>query len=184
MKPPRIETNRLLISRLSVLHSKSMFNYRSRPDVYKYQTWKPITEAEVAKFIEECNSRGFNVVNSWFQLGIYQRSSKELIGDIGFHFLLPDNQQTEIGFTIDPKYQRMGYAFECVQASIEYLFTVLKNHRVVASVDPQNAASIALLEKAGFRREGCFKQSVMIHGRWKDDMVYAILKKEFRKSSK
>ena len=180
MQPPRIETQRLLIKRIEINDSKKMYAYRSLPEVYKYQAWRPESTVEVSEFVQKINTTKFNVSDSWFQLGIYIKTTKQLIGDIGLHFLLPDNQQTETGFTIDPKYQRKGYGLECVRAVIGYLFSEMKKHRIVASVDPKNIASIALLEKLGMRKEGCFRKSVLIRDQWEDDMIYAILNEEWK----
>lgn len=156
-----------------------MYLYRSLPEVYKYQTWVPESATEVTRYITRTNISGFNTIDTWFQLGLYLRSSEELIGDVGLHFLLPDNEQTEIGFTLSPEHQGRGYAFEGVTAVIQYLFHNLEKHRIVASVDPNNTASIALLKKLGMRNEGLFKKSVRIRGAWEDDMVYAILRDEW-----
>ncbi len=179
MEPPRIDTERLTIRAMNLCDSGSMYLYRCLPEVYKYQAWVPESVTEISQYLTRTNLTGFNTIDTWFQLGLYLRSSGELIGDIGLHFLPPDNEQTEIGFTLSPEHQGKGYAFEAVTAVIQYLFHRLDKHRVVASVDPDNTASIALLEKLGMRNEGLFRKSVRIRGAWEDDMVYAILRDEW-----
>ena len=86
----------------------------------------------------------------------------------------------EIGYTFGPEHQGQGFAFEAVKAILGYLFGQLEKHRVTASVDPENVRSIRLLEKLGFRREGHFIQSVLIRGEWCDDVIYAMLKAEWK----
>jgi RimJ/RimL family protein N-acetyltransferase len=179
MKPPQISTDRLLAKGLKVHDSERVFRYRSLPEVYRYQSWRPETQAEVADFIQRATVLGFDVVDSWYQLGMYIRVTEELIGDVGLHFLPPDNEQTEMGFTVAPEHQRKGYALEAVRAVIDHLFGTMHKHRIVASVDPQNVGSIALLEKLGMRKEGLFKRSVKIRGQWEDDVVYAVLREEW-----
>jgi len=92
-----------------------------------------------------------------------------LIGDAGIHFLDPENMQCEIGYTIAKKYQGNGFGREAVSGIIEYLFTKLHKHRITASVDPENTASIRLLEKLGFSKEEI----------WKDDVQYGLLEEEW-----
>lgn len=157
-----------------------MYRYRSDPEVSRYQGWRPEAVAEVEQFIRKIRHTGFNVVDTWFQLGIYLLAGRRLIGDLGIHFLPPENQQTEIGFTVSPAFQRRGYAVEAVQALIEYLFQTLHKRRIVASVDPRNTASIALLEKLAFRKEAHFRESLYIDGEWVDDVIYAILNEEWK----
>jgi RimJ/RimL family protein N-acetyltransferase len=46
-------------------------------------------------------------------------------------------------------------------------------------VDPRNERSLALLERVGMRREAHFVESLWFKGAWADDIVYAILQREF-----
>ncbi len=59
------------------------------------------------------------------------------------------------------------------------MFKNLNKHRIIGSIDPRNNRSIGLLERLGFRREAHFKQSLLIDGKWVDDIIYAILKREW-----
>ena len=113
-------------------------------------------------------------------MGVHLLHNHQLIGDIGLHFL-EGNDQIEIGFTIDPKFQRKGYAQEAVSAVIRLMFNDYGKHRIIASVDPQNQKSINLLEKLGFKKEGCFRKSVFIDGQWVDDCIYAVLREEWNR---
>ena len=53
-------------------------------------------------------------------------------------------------------------------------------YRVLAITDCLNIASISLLEKVGFRREGDFIQHAMFKGQWCDEYQYAMLASEFK----
>lgn len=80
------------------------------------------------------------------------KESGTLIGDIGLHFpeadSLPDT--VEIGYTLAAAYHGNGYATEALTAIIEYLRTALGKKNFTASVDPENTASIRVLERLGF----------------------------------
>jgi len=176
MHPISIKTNRVEIHPLTEMDAEDMFDYRSNEAVAKYQSFYPRTIEENNQFIIQYTQE-FNIENTWFQCGVFLHN--QLIGDIGIHFLGPDNSQCEIGYTISHKHQRMGYGKESVTAVIDYLFKALNKRRVFASLNPENMASIALLESIGFRREGLFKKSVFNHGMWEDDLIYAILEEEW-----
>ncbi len=179
MEPPKIHTERLNIRPLAVVDAANVYAYRSLPAVYRYQNWLPNSAAEVAQFIARMNVSGYNLVDTWFQLGLVLRDNDRLIGDIGLHFLPPNNEQTEIGFTVSPEHQRRGYALEAVTAVMDHAFQQMNKHRIVAGVDPNNAASISILGKLGMRREGHFRKSVKIRGIWEDDLLYAMLREEW-----
>jgi RimJ/RimL family protein N-acetyltransferase len=181
MHVPRIETERLLLSKLRLQDCRQMFAYRSHPQVTRFQLWRPARIEEVQEMVRKVKQTVFGDMDSWYQLGIFLRNRQELIGDLGMHFLPPDNQQTEIGFTIAPGHQRNGYGTEAVRAALDYLFGTLHKHRVTASVAPENSASRGLLEKIGMRKEGHFRQSVWVNDRWEDDVVYALLSAEWQR---
>jgi RimJ/RimL family protein N-acetyltransferase len=53
---------------------------------------------------------------------------------------------------------------------------------VHASVDPRNAACVALLQALGMRQEAHFRESLWLHGEWVDDAVFALLAWEWSSS--
>lgn len=173
-----IETDRLLLRKLEINDRDDFFRYRSLPEVYEYQSFMPKNVTEVDDFIRDNHSNP-NIPNTWFQLAIIKRDEDVLIGDIGIHFL-EDNEQIEVGYTLAPSYQGKGYAIEALKAVINYLFFDLKKHRITASVDPNNAKSIRLLEKLGMRKEAHFIKSYRMGDMWLDDCIYAILKDQWK----
>ncbi|GAK59899.1 acetyltransferase, GNAT family [Candidatus Vecturithrix granuli] len=179
MIAPTLQTQRLVIQSIKVSDAHAMFLYRSDKTVQRYQFWRPRTQGEVEDFIQKVNELAFDTEHTWYQLGIYTKQPRELIGDLGLHFLEPHNSQVEIGFTIAPTHQRQGYAAEAVISILDYVFAHMRKHRVIASVDPNNTASIALLKKLGLRQEAHFVQSLWDDGAWLDDVVYAILREEW-----
>ena len=63
-----------------------------------------------------------------------------------------------------------------VGSLLPFAFQTLRLHRVEAACLPANAASIRLLEKRGFRREGFAREYLCIDGVWQDHLLYARLK--------
>lgn len=87
--------------------------------------------------------------------------------------------QAEIGCTLYKVYHEKGYATEALKAIIDYLFVTLKKHRIIASVDPRNTASIQLIKRLRFRKEAHFKKSYYLRKKWVDDIIYAMLDTEW-----
>ena len=63
-----------------------------------------------------------------------------------------------------------------VRALLPFAFGALRLHRVEAACIPSNAASVRLLEKTGFTREGYAREYLCINGIWQDHLLYARLK--------
>ena len=181
MNDCEIHTRRLVLKKLDISYKNEIYHYRSDPSIGKYQSFKPKCIEDVESFIHD-NTIKINIEDTWFQMGIF--NSDQLMGDIGIHFLGPNNAQCEVGYTVAKQYQRQGFGCEAVMGIINFLFTDLQKHRLIASVDPENSASIKLLEKIGFRREAFFRKSVFIDNEWTDDVVYALLNEEWDKLKK
>lgn len=176
MNAPILTTSRLLIKAFNLTDAEAVFAYRSDPEIGKYQSFHPTNADETKAFILS-KDLIFNTEDTWFQLGIYCNGI--VIGDMGIHFVGPCNSQCEIGYTLARQEQGKGYAQEAVTAVVDYLFGTLKKHRITASLDPRNIASVKLLERIGFRREGLFVKSYFNNGVWEDDLMYAVLDEEW-----
>lgn len=174
----KLETERLIIRPMSYEDRNEIYEYRSDSIANKYQGWIPKTLSDVDLFIDKL-AKKINVPNTWFQVVIVEKYSNLVIGDIGIHFFDEENKQVEVGYTLDKKYQKRGYATEALSILISYLFKDLSKHRIIASIDPNNFASIQLVERLGFLKEAHFRESLFIDGKWVDDLIFALLEKEW-----
>ena len=173
------ETERLLINPLLVSDAPAIFGGRTNPNTNAFLPWKPRTVEEVEEHIRKASLIPANTPDSWYLLGTRLKESGVLVGDIGIHFMGPQNQQAEIGYMILEGYQGKGYASEMVQGVLTFLFNNYKKHRITAAVDPQNVKSIELLKRAGMRQEAHHIKSFWMDGQWMDDVIFAILREEW-----
>lgn len=172
---------RIVLRRFAMADLATFVAYRSDPDVARYQSWDaPYPRSEGERAIRELLREHPDMPSQWFQFAMELRATGELIGDCGSCTDAEDARQAEIGFTLRPEFQGHGYATEAAQALLGYLFDVRDKHRVIARCDPRNAASVAVLERLGMRREGHLVESTWAKGEWTDDLLYAILDREWR----
>ena len=85
-------------------------------------------------------------------------------------------QAGSIGYWIGAPFARHGYMTAAVHALIPFCFDTLRLHRLEAACIPRNAASIRLLEKTGFTREGYAREYLCINGVWQDHLLYGRLR--------
>ncbi len=85
-------------------------------------------------------------------------------------------QAGSVGYWMGLSFIRQGYMTAAVRAVIPFGFTSLRLHRIEAACIPTNNASIRLLEKTGFVREGFAREYLCINGTWQDHLLYARLK--------
>lgn len=80
--------------------------------------------------------------------------SKRAVGSIGFHGPPDEQGRLEVGYSVDPPYRRRGYASESVKALFDWAHREHGITRFVASISPNNKASLNLAAAYGFKRVG------------------------------
>lgn len=171
-------TTRLRIDALRYEDADALFRYRADPEVARYQGWRPDTLADAQDFIRAQADVSSPMPGIWLQRAIRLHDDGAVIGDLGV--CLSEDRQAEFGISVSPSHQGHGYAREALGALLEFVFGALRVHRVHASVDPRNRASMALLRALGLRQEAHFRESLRLRGEWVDDVVFALLAQEWQ----
>jgi RimJ/RimL family protein N-acetyltransferase len=180
--PISLETHRLIIRQFRDSDLESFIAYRNDPDVYRYQGWKtPYLREDGLEFIARTKTVIPGTPGEWTQLVIECKDSAEVLGDIAFHIIRSNPRQAYLGYTLARFAWGQGYASEAARKTLDYLFRVLDLHRVIADCDVDNAASIHLLERLGFRREAHYMESFWFESesRWGSEYLYAMLQREW-----
>lgn len=173
-------SGRLTLRRFQMSDVPAFVTYRSDPQVARYQSWdSPYLAADGERMIADLLGQHPDTAGRWFQFATVLRSTGELIGDCASRTDLDDPRQAEIGFTLAPEHQGSGYATEAAAALVGYLFSARAKHRVTACCDARNAASAAVLRRLGMRREGHLRESTWAKGEWTDDLLFAVLDREW-----
>ena len=146
-------------------------SYRSTPELNRYQGWSPMSDAAAAAFLAEMSDAPVVAAGKWIQLGIAEPVTDRLIGDIGL-FLSGDGLGGEIGFTLSLAAQGRGIATAAVRQALELLFAATPVRQVLGFTDTRNAASIHLLERAGFLRQE--ERTVVFRGQPCTEAVYVL----------
>ena len=138
----------------------------------------PLTDpAKFAQWVARSESerfRGFVVcrVDDGQMVGVVNLS--EIVGGIF--------RSAYLGYHAFGPFARQGYMTRVMPLVLAYVFTTMRLHRIEANIQPHNAASIALVRKAGFRKEGYSPRYLKIAGRWCDHERWAITIEDWRKS--
>ena len=168
------------LRRLKLADVKPFVAYRCDPDVARYQSWEaPYPLADGERLIRAMQRQHPDTPGQWFQFAVVLSSTGELVGDCGTKSDAADPRQAEIGYTIARQQQGRGYGIDTVRTLLGYLFDRRDKHRVTASCDPRNTGSMRLLERVGMRREGYLRESIWFKGEWADDLLFAMLAREW-----
>ena len=139
-----IDTERLLIRTLAPAEAEQLFALWVDPINARVDfTPERPSDEQVRRWIE----------SAW---GVWERETDELVGDCSLSF--DDGfQEWELSYGFRRDRWGRGYATEAGEACVRYGFDVLGVQKIVADVDPENAASAHVLEKLGFRQTGVVK---------------------------
>jgi len=88
-------------------------------------------------------------------------------------------QSAYLGYYLGGQYAGQGYMTEALHLMLKHAFENLKLHRLEANIQPRNLASIALVKRAGFRKEGYSRRYLKIAGRWRDHERWAIIAEDW-----
>ncbi|MCH8561405.1 GNAT family N-acetyltransferase [Nesterenkonia sp. LB17] len=87
-------------------------------------------------------------------------------------------QTTSLGYWLDEGHAGRGITPMAVALAVDHLFFERGLHRVEIAVRPENAASLRVVEKLGFREEGMRLRFLHIHGAWRDHRCFALTREE------
>jgi ribosomal-protein-alanine N-acetyltransferase len=106
----------------------------------------------------------------------HRRSTGELVGVVNLsEIVLGAFRSAYLGYYGFVPHAGLGYMTEAMELVMREAFRTLHLHRLEANIQPGNQASIALVRRLGFRREGYSPRYLKIGGRWQDHERWAIL---------
>jgi RimJ/RimL family protein N-acetyltransferase len=174
-----LQSHRLNLRPLRSDDVAALCAYRSLPEVARYQSWGSFGPDEAATLLASQVGARPGVPGTWLQLAIVVAETGIMVGDCGLHCRCDDPRQMEIGITLDPSYQGLGYATEVVRCLLDFAFDDLGVHRVSAVTDAENASAAALFRRLGFRQEAHFVERLWFKGRWGSEFVFGLLRREW-----
>ncbi len=179
-----LQSPRLILRSFEARDAQPFADYRSDPEVAKYQGWQaPYSLEQAQAVVAAMQAASPGEPGQWYQIAMERKAGGELVGDCAFQRLRDDPRQAEVGITLARPFQGHGYGQEALTCLLGYLFGELGLHRVRANCDPANQASARLLQRMNFRHEGRWVESLWFKGAWADEDWYALLAREWDKNS-
>ena len=111
--------------------------------------------------------------DSTYPFFVFRAADRVLMGGLTLSNVRRGVAQTaSLGYWMGQPYARSGHMSAAVAALMPYAFEHLRLHRVEAACVPTNQASIRVLEKCGFEREGYARSYLCINGVWADHLLF------------
>lgn len=172
---PTLETKRLYLRPLGQNDVEFVHHHFSNPEVNQYLLDEdPISSLEQAQAIVNFFLQPTaTTYNRWV---LVRKEDKKPIGTCGFHKWDKRNHRSEIGYDLVPSAWGQGYMSEALTAMLEYGFTQMSLNRVEALIHADNVASLKLLEKFNFQREGLLRGYFYHNNQFHDHWLLSLLK--------
>ena len=114
-----------------------------------------------------------------FHFGVARRDDDRIVGHATLFSIAPAHRRAEIGYSILKSAWGLGLGTEAAGVLIGFAFDRLDLRRIEADADPRNIASIRVLEKQGFRREGYLRERWELAGEIQDGLMFGLLRREW-----
>ena len=148
----------------------------SDADVVRFMSIPQLTsEAATLKFLAQIHN-GFRA-GTLYQWGI--ELEQRIVGTCTLADIDRTNQRAEIGFALARELWGRGLILRALPSVFQFAFERLDLRRIEADADPRNAASIRVLERLGFQREGLLRERYIQLGEVQDAMFFGLLRRDW-----
>lgn len=156
-------TNRLIIRNVNEKDIPIICDYRNNEICARYQRGQVKELKEIEDLVVQRKNDDITVEHN-FMLAVALKDSDEMVGEI---VVMPNDGCISLGYTFSYKHHRKGYAFEALSMLIEKLHAIYPDWEFISFTEPQNKASIALLEKLGYTHL-CYSEKLVskVYGKW------------------
>ncbi|MBK7762286.1 MAG: GNAT family N-acetyltransferase [Bacteroidetes bacterium] len=172
-----LETERLLLRRYTPEVMQQLFTQYNDQEIITYLGLASEEELSKEKLKFKGGYTTYRISFCGFHL--IDKIEHHVIGLCGFHNWQAEHRRSEFGYhMMHESDKRKGFMKEAIASIIPYGFSEMDLHRIEAFANPQNTASVRLLEHFGFEKEGLLKQHFYKNGAFEDSAAYALFKPE------
>jgi len=155
----------------------AVHEWASTIEACRYEAWGPNTVAETKSFVARAVSEWSRQPQDRYVWTAEGQRTAVGLGEL--RIASREWRQGEVGYIVHIDHWGRGIGTAIARALLEIAFESMDLHRVMATCDPRNLASAALLRKAGMTYEGRLRHTMEIRDGWRDSSVFSILADEW-----
>jgi ribosomal-protein-alanine N-acetyltransferase len=177
-RPPRLETERLLLRGYEPSDAAAIFAYASDPEVTPFMAWDRHQSPEEARaFLDGWVAEKYAARELDYCLCL-RSDPATAIGGIGLYWQSLGHAIMQLGYVLRASSWGQGFVPEAARRLIRHAVETTDVERIYAPIFAENAKSRRAAEKMGLRFEGVLRSSAVHRGRRWDEAIYAILRSE------
>lgn len=169
------------LRRLKEKDAPFMAEWMHDPEISQYfqKDMRSITLGDAERFCREAGRTEHIEEGSSVHYAIVEEGVDEYLGTISLKEIDLRNRSAEYAVSTRKRAHGKGIAAQATRLILREGFERLNLHRIYLNVLSDNVRAVKFYEKAGFRFEGEFTDSIMVRGEWKSLKWYAMLETEF-----
>ena len=175
MYPVVLEGVSVLLREFRSSDAAAAFAWVGDPDAVRYVPLGPLDAAGAFDYVEQLVAEAKRDPRDAYTLAIVERATGEVVGSVALGVDSRAHRRAELGYILRRDRWGRGFATEAASMMIDFAFDELGMNRVWAVCDPNNPGSTRVLEKCGLTCEGTLREDLLVHGTWRDSLLYAVV---------
>jgi [ribosomal protein S5]-alanine N-acetyltransferase len=172
-------TSRLRLREFMQGDFAALRDMESRPEMHTYER-EPPSETDTRNSLDEYIRDQSETPRTTFRFAITISPQDTVRGILKISRQWEAIREWEVGWAVHPAEWGNGYAVEAAGKVIDWAFSEMNVHRIVAFCHADNAASVRVMEKLGMHQDGRLRETRWLRGIWWDEFVYSILEREWK----
>lgn len=177
---PELMSERLDLCEITRDHVGWYLEHFSIPEIAIGQGFPPPRDIEAAKEELDRYIVGLFEEGNGYRWGIRLKGQEEIIGSVGFYAWDKDENRAKMGYDLRPTHWRKGIMKEALGRALGFGFENMGLNRIEVTIMATNLRSIGLVTRLGFTREGILREFSKQEGKYVDEHVFSILKRDWR----
>lgn len=177
---PVLETSRLWLRETTPADARVLFAIHSDAEAMRWFGTEPLPDEQAAQKVIDGWAAARTLANPGIRWGIERRDDGRLIGTCGMFRWNRPWRACMVGYELARDAWGQGYMREALLAMLGFGFVQMQLNRVEAQVHPDNLASLKLVERLGFVREGLLREAGWWDGQAQDLLQFSLLRREQR----
>lgn len=178
---PFLQTARLSFRDFTVDDYDNVHAYGSDAEVTRYTAFGPNRPEQTKDFLQIVSGESAQAERANYNFALIHKQTNKLIGSCGLMRSDMNGPQYSLGYVLHKDWWRQGLVSEATAVLVQFGFGELRAHRLWAHVFVGNTGSEKVLQKLGFRYEGCKLQSFFVRNAWHDLQTFAMLRSEWER---
>lgn len=144
-------------------------------EAVRYVPLGPFDVAGVVDYVEQLITEAHREPREGYTLAIVETATGDVVGSVALGIDSRAHRRVELGYILRRDAWGRGLATEAARLAVDFAFDKLGANRVWAVCDPDNPASVRVLQKLGMKEEGHLRDDLLVHGLWRDSLLYAVV---------